>query len=137
MALFGICESNDVDYVVQNSGENDLDSHNQYIKFYGKELDELLFDPQNFFYYQNHKYLTLSCLKEFKKNRGEIKDMNDLCLIDAFLEHNKSNRRQRLKRAFIRMKRRVVTNVQGLIIRLTHKTGTYDLARNLYHRIKK
>ena len=63
--------------------------------------------------------------------------MNDLCLIDAFLEHNKSNRRQRLKRAFIRMKRRVVTNVQGLIIRLTHKTGTYDLARNLYHRIKK
>lgn len=137
MALYGICEANDIDYVRWNSNGNEHESHNQYIKYYRKNLNELIFDSRNFFYYQNHKYLTLNCLKEFKKNRGETKDIDDLRLINAFLERNKNSKRQKMKVSFIRKKRRIVAMVQGQIIRLTHKTGTYDLARNLYHRIKK
>lgn len=137
MALYGICEANDIDYFIWNYNGNDRDSHNKYIKYYGKDLSELIFNSHNFFYYQNHKYLTLRCLKEFKKKRGEAKDIDDLRLLNAFLEKDRNSRGQKIKIVFIRKKRRIVTAVQGIIIRFTHKTGTYNLARNLYHRVKK
>ena len=136
MALYGICEANDIDYLVVGSDEKNYDSHNKYINYYGKELDELVYDSRNYFYYQNHKYLTMKCLKVFKKNRGEAKDIDDLRLIDAFLNQNKNRRKEKIKIIFVRYKRRIITNAQGLVIRFTHKTGTYDLVRNLYHKVK-
>ena len=78
----------------------------------------------------------MKCLKVFKKNRGEAKDIDDLRLIDAFLNQNKNRRKEKIKIIFVRYKRRIITNAQGLVIRFTHKTGTYDLVRNLYHKVK-
>jgi len=137
MALHGIREANDIDYLIWESDEGDKNSHNKYIKYYGKELNELIFDPRNYFYYQNHKYMVLSRLKEFKKNRNEGKDMDDLYLINTFLDQKKNRRAKKVKIALIRKKRKIITNIQGMIIRFTHKTGTYDLARTIYHKVSK
>ena len=73
--------------------DKDLDikicSHNSYEKFYKKSIDELVYNPDNYFYFNGIKFLKLEVLVEFKRNRNEIKDK-------LFLENYKSKSSLRL-----------------------------------------
>ena len=68
----------------------------------------------------------------FEKNRGERKDKEDIKLIDMVCSGDGEN----WKAAYIRKKRRAIAGVQGWIIRLSHLTGTYELLRNIYKKLK-
>ena len=50
MALYGIREADDIDYLTADFRWADSESHNRYINYYEKELNELIFDPHNFLY---------------------------------------------------------------------------------------
>lgn len=129
LALYGIREANDLDYL---SIIDDSLSHNEYIKLYGITLNEAIFDPRNYFIYFGRKFLTLSIIKQFKINRNENKDKEDVKMIDMILSNQKDNLTIKLLRA----KRRCIAKIQGIVLKLAHNTGTYDILRTIYKLVK-
>lgn len=90
LSLYGLREGKDLDYLHFNSnkitGNSDIDSHNEYgIGKYSKSRDEIIFNPENHFYYGNLKVASLQIIKELKEKRGEEKDLKDIKLINSVL----------------------------------------------------
>lgn len=100
MALFGIRIANDVDILIREKHlktltENHIDTHNEYISYYEKTLDELIMNPENYFYVNDMKCLTLENILKLKYNRynkpyqDAIKDISDFRLIESFLMNHR------------------------------------------------
>jgi hypothetical protein len=53
------------------------------LKYHAEELDNILFNPDNYFYFQGVKFLSINLLKKMKTNRNETKDVKDIKLIDS------------------------------------------------------
>ena len=70
---------------------NNLSSHNSQIKFLNQKIDELIFDPRNFFYYMGFKFLHPKIILEMKINRNKIKynikDSKDIEILNKFLNN--------------------------------------------------
>ncbi len=130
LALYGIREANDLDYISED--DNDKESHNSLIPLYGYTKEQLLFQPDLHFSFFELPFITLDCIKYFKERRREGKDHDDIKLIE--LVHKKSGNSWKAK--LLRKKRRFIAKVQGQIIRVAHKTGTYEMLRSLYKKIK-
>ena len=131
LALYGIREADDLDYLTLN--QNDPDSHDKYISLYGMTLNDAIYNPENWFTYFGMRFLTLERVRKFKEARKESKDRDDLKLIDLVLsEKNQTNYKVKL----LQWKRRTAAKVQGAILRAAHKTGTYDALRSLYKKLK-
>lgn len=87
LSAYGLRECNDLDYLY---GVKALDVNNKYISPHNEELkyhhftaDELVYDPENYFWYENAKFLSLGCIRRMKSNRNEAKDKYDISLIDS------------------------------------------------------
>lgn len=132
--LYGIREANDIDYLVNSDIEIGGDCHNDYIDYYDVELEELFENPYCYFYYNRNKYVSLEMICKFKRNRNEGKDQDDIQLVNEILNSNKN---VKLKVALLRKKRRMITRIQGVIIKIAHVTKTYDLLREIYHKLRK
>lgn len=130
LSLYGIREANDIDYITEQS--NDKDSHNDLLPIYKLKKEQALYQPDLHFTFFGLRFLTLDCVKEFKHNRNEGKDADDIKLISLVESSNKNN----IKAEFIRKKRRIIAKIQGFIIRIAHKTGTYELLRKIYRKFK-
>ena len=131
LALYGIREADDLDYLTMN--QEDPDSHDRYISLYGMTLEEAIYNPENWFTYFGMRFLTLERVRKFKQNRNEAKDRDDLKLIDLVLsEKNQTNYKVKL----LQWKRRTAARMQGVILRAAHKTGTYDFLRSVYKKLK-
>ena len=62
----------------------DIHSHNEYSKGrYDKTIDDIIYNPENHFYFNGLKYASLDIIKQLKEKRGEDKDKKDLNLIDG------------------------------------------------------
>ncbi len=129
LALYGIRLANDVDYICYD--DCDADSHNAYLSFYGYSREQILHQPDLSFTFFDLKFLSLECIKVFKKNRNESKDRDDIKLIDYVLRNSGKS----WKAICLRKKRRLIAKIQGVIIRYAHKTGTYEILRQTYKRI--
>lgn len=91
MALYGLRRINDLDFLCLKEISAPLksaDCHDQYIKYYGKTMDSLIYNPEYYLWFEGVKFITLEVLEEFKKNRGEKKDKRDLMLISVKLNAN-------------------------------------------------
>lgn len=93
MAAYGIREANDLDFI--HCSREYIESDNKYISnhndesiYHVKTRDDLIFNPENYFYYKGIKFLTLENLYSMKRKRGEIKDIDDCSLIGKFTEKN-------------------------------------------------
>lgn len=91
LSLYGLREGNDLDYLHFNSpkikGHPDIHSHNEYgVGKYNKNIDDIIFNPSNHFYYGNLKVASLRIIKELKEKRGEEKDYKDIELINKTLK---------------------------------------------------
>lgn len=131
LALYGVRQANDVDYICAN--ENDNNSHNQFLPLYGITKTQALYQPDKYFWFFDMKFLSLENVRKFKLNRNEGKDADDIKLIDIVLKDNGKS----WKAEYLRKKRRVIAKVQGEIIRIAHKTGTYELLRQTYKKLRR
>lgn len=131
LALYGIREANDVDYI--SFDDNDNNSHNAFLNLYGYTKEEILNQPDLHFTFFDLIFLTLDNIKKFKENRKEGKDVDDIKLMDLVMKGGGKN----WKAEYLRRKRRLIATIQGWIIRLAHKTGTYELLRQTYKNIKR
>ena len=47
--------------------------------------NEIIYNPENYFYFNGFKFISLNILKKMKQNRNEEKDKNDLKLINKLI----------------------------------------------------
>ena len=94
LSQFGIRQSRDIDYLHNVSfninkqiPEEEISSHNYVVKSECDiNINDLIYNPKNHFWYKNIKFCTLNKLLEFKKkqkNNGKAK--NDILLIEKFI----------------------------------------------------
>lgn len=88
LSAYGLRDCNDLDFIhfddsCMNSPSCDISSHNHELQYHAFDKDDLLFDPDNFFYYKGLKFCSLKVLKAMKLKRHEPKDINDVILIDS------------------------------------------------------
>ena len=87
LSLYGLREASDLDYLhttpalIRDPGDN-IHSHNEYGKSrYRKNIDEIVQDPENHFYFGNIKVASLEIVRQLKEDRNEPKDQKDIQLI--------------------------------------------------------
>ena len=88
MSLFGLRECADLDYLHYNpnhiiKGSSYISSHENELSKYPMHKDDILFNPNNHFYWNNIKFATLGIVKSLKAHRGEEKDLVDVRLMES------------------------------------------------------
>jgi GR25 family glycosyltransferase involved in LPS biosynthesis len=87
LSAYGLRDCQDIDILhkgaLPKDTKGEITSHNGYLKYHAEELDNILFNPDNYFYFQGVKFLSINLLKKMKTNRNETKDVKDIKLIDS------------------------------------------------------
>jgi hypothetical protein len=95
LELFSLRKANnDLDYVNREDlelGIENIGAHKgKSLNYYYNCKDELLFDPNNYFYINGHKFINLDLIKNMKESRGLKKDIDDVKLISNFIDSIKT-----------------------------------------------
>jgi hypothetical protein len=93
LSAFGMRDCYDLDFLAVDrqidkhfSDTSKVSCHNEhFLSYIDKPIDDIVFNPENHFYVDNIKFLSLDLLKIFKLARGESKDDKDVELINNFL----------------------------------------------------
>ena len=86
LSRLGLREGEDLDYLHRGptlEGHPSIDSNNEYSKGrYTKTIDDIIYNPENHFYFNGLKYASVEVIKDLKEKRGEEKDKKDLELLN-------------------------------------------------------
>ncbi|MBP2114404.1 hypothetical protein [Paenibacillus silagei] len=142
LALYGLRDAADIDFMTIASEfkqieSNDINNHHKYIKLYETSIDDLVLNPNNFFSYNDVKFITLKKLREFKKNRDEIKDRNDVRLIDVVLSGKKHRKMNfyKFKHLVAKKHRNIKSFIKFKIKKILKAIGLFELFKKFYHSI--
>jgi len=90
LALYGVRDARDIDYLhfkeALPAAQGIVNSHNKEIKHYPIHRDEIIFNPENHFYFDGVKIASIDIIRRMKEQRGEAKDKKDLELIRAAIQ---------------------------------------------------
>lgn len=141
MGLLGLRAPNDIDYLTTTASLSKMEfisNHSEALKYYPKTLDDMLHNPENYFYFEGWKFLDPSIIIDMKRKRGEKKDILDLELLDKTLKGQRSsyNILYSIKVNYL-YRWKAITKRR--IIKLMRKTGTLKLKEyyNRYYRDRK
>ena len=96
LSQYGIRQSRDIDYlhnvnfnINKQIPEEEISSHNYVVKSECNiNINDLIYNPKNHFWYKNIKFSTLNKLLEFKKEqRNNAKAKNDILLIEKYIKN--------------------------------------------------
>lgn len=98
LSVFGIRDSRDLDYLYHDcysklDAGSDVHSHNEEAKYYGKDIIDIIYDPEYFFHFENVKFVSIDLVRKMKLSRSEKKDRSDIKEIDILLGSRKSRAR--------------------------------------------
>jgi hypothetical protein len=94
MAAYGIRKPGDFDVLhygydeLLSANQNIDDSNHSKLPYHIKTKDDIVFNPENHFYYDGLKFASLDIIKTMKEKRGNLSDTKDIKLINAFLIRN-------------------------------------------------
>ncbi len=92
LTLYGLRVNRDIDVIVSDDElknvEKIIDVHNDELKLYNKTVDDIIYNPDSYFYFDDLKFISLELLKYKKEKRGEKKDKKDIDLINTVLVKN-------------------------------------------------
>ncbi len=71
------------DALIANISNPLIGSHNDEISYHSTNKDDIIFNPENYFYYKGLKFASLNILKKMKTKRNEPKDQQDVRLINS------------------------------------------------------
>lgn len=94
MEVCGLRQAKDVDFLTDYEiGESkillnseNLDEHSSQLRYHSISVKDMLYNPQNYFYYDGMKFLTIQRVKEMKVCRNEKKDKRDVRLCNKYLK---------------------------------------------------
>lgn len=82
MALYGLRETNDLDFLSINGTElcdvEGIDNHETQLKYYSINKQDLIYNSNYYFYYFGIKIISPRELINMKSNRRELKDLKDI-----------------------------------------------------------
>ena len=85
MEMYGLRKAKDIDYLHKNNNELKLlktEIHSgKWFNYYKTDKNEIIYNPDNHFYFNGFKFVTLNIVKKMKENRKEKKDIIDINLI--------------------------------------------------------
>lgn len=88
LEMYGIRDANDLDYISYHNIQfnyKGIELHtDKWIKYYSKTKDDILFNPENHFYFNGFKFVVLELIKQMKLSRNEEKDKRDVYLIEEY-----------------------------------------------------
>jgi len=138
LSCYGLREAKDVDFLCDDNSKintkfNDINIHDEELKHYQKEKNDLIYDARNYFYFEDLKFISFKLLYEMKKNRDEEKDRNDCKMMEALIENNKfkeiiSSFEQKVYYAKIKSRQQIIEILQ--------KIGLYEVVRKVHRKIK-
>lgn len=101
LSVYGLRKSDDIDYFVDDNtkikhNHAELDNHDDELKYHNEDKLELIYNPKNYFYFNDLKFIAFNQLYKMKKNRSEIKDINDCKIMNA-LECNNNFKKNILR----------------------------------------
>lgn len=149
MAIYGIREANDLDYLTSNIDKDkvasfakipdSIDNHQDWLKFHRYNLVDLLYNPQNYFVFNDLKFINLENISQYKSNKGEKKDLIDVKLIKMYKDQNNHSINFFLLKFKNDFKREKMIFRINFILGLMHflkKYHIYTPLKKIYHKIK-
>ena len=94
LSCYGLREAKDTDFFYDLNNDikikfDKINNHDEALKFYKETKQELIYNPNNYFYFNELKFISFDQLYKMKKNRNEIKDKNDYKMMEAFVKNDK------------------------------------------------
>lgn len=96
LSAYGIRDCRDLDFLHHGSElknyairTQNVSSHNESLTHHVYSLDDIIYNPENHFYYRGVKFAALHVVKSMKEKRNEEKDRKDLILIEKHFEQLK------------------------------------------------
>jgi len=85
MEMYGLRQAKDIDYLHKNNyniNTNNIGLHSGiWENYYNIHKKNIIYNPENHFYFNGFKFATLKVIMDMKQNRSEFKDLNDIELI--------------------------------------------------------
>lgn len=94
LAVYGVRESSDIDYICKNKeeydfGDKEIELETKKVQFSPVNIDELLYNPKYYFYAYGLKFVTLDIVKAIKEKRRIGNDAEDIIMLDALIKNGK------------------------------------------------
>lgn len=135
LAVLGLRSNADIDCIHLDGVDLPplVDSHNNYEKLFGIDIDELVFSLENSFSFMGLRFLTLSVLRNMKANRASKKDIIDIALIDDLVSNYKKKKSPLifLKRHLL-LFRYISLRSKKWFVQKLNGTRSYNFFRALY-----
>jgi hypothetical protein len=94
LEMYGLRNANDIDYLHENDYNiqiNNINCHNKkWLSYYTIDKHDIIYNPNNYFYFNGYKFATLNIIYKMKENRNEEKDKIDIELIKNFNSNYKN-----------------------------------------------
>lgn len=137
LSAYGLRESSDIDYFVDDNEKlkyhnEELEYHDEELEYHDEEKLELIYNPKNYFYFNDFKFISFNQLYKMKQNRAEEKDKNDFKMMEALIEND------RFKKIVNKWKQNIYyakIKIKSKCIELLKKIGLYEITKNIYRRI--
>jgi hypothetical protein len=100
---------------------------------YNKEISELIYNPENYFYFQGLKFVSLENIILFKSNRNIGFDELDVKLIQKLFKYQKNN----ISNSIVDFVNNYKYKFIGLMITVTKRIGVYEISKRTYKIIAK
>lgn len=141
LSAYGLRESSDIDYFLNDEKlshcDKNLDCHDDSLKYHNKEKSQLIYDPENYFYFNDLKLVSFNQIYRMKKNRNEEKDKNDCAMMESLIEDNKHKQlAAKIKQYFLYSRIKLSRGTRGFAVEVLKKLRLYEAVRHLYRKAR-
>ena len=138
LSCYGLREAGDIDYFCSDNSKinekfENINIHDEELKYYGEEKNELIYNPKNYFYFNDIKFISFENLYKMKQNRNEQKDINDCNIMEALIERN------RLKEFISKLKQNVLylkIKYRARLMTILRNIGIYNILKITYNQLR-
>jgi len=131
LSAYGLRECSDIDYFVDDNEK--LEYNDDELEYHDDEKLELIYNPKNYFYFNDLKFIAFKQLYKMKKNRNEEKDRNDCKMMEALIENDRFKKiLNQWKQSFYYGKIKVRVG----LINLLKSVGLFEVVKKVYHGLR-
>ena len=127
LGIYGLKSSSTVNYISKQQIEinhKKIVNEINYFTHFEENIEELLYNPKNYFYFNGFKFQTLENIKKLKLYRNSPEDRSDIRLINTINSSNKFEIRDFIY--YCKFK------IIGWIIPISKKFKFYEFAKKIY-----
>jgi hypothetical protein len=134
LEAYGIRKAKDIDYLSCSSlkvvsKHDNINSHDEDLQHHKISKKDLVYDSDNFFYFEDSKFLSFSKLYDFKKSRSEQKDINDLAMMESILENNRLKKQLASIKQYFLYKKVIIKKYVFIFLK---KVQLFEFTRIIY-----